>query len=506
MTGKRWLYLIHRWLGIALCLLMAVWFFSGVVMMYVGYPKLTPQERLRALPALDLGGACCVGADAAMRAAGLGAGTHEVKLAMVGEEPVWLVSGHQETVAVAARTGAKLAPATPARALLAADKFLPGQHPALMGTVREDIFTASRALDAYRPLLRVALQDPAGTEVYVSQKTGEVVRDSTRRERGWNYAGSIAHYIYPLRGGVFDKWWADIIIYLSLAGTIATVIGLWLGLLRWRFAGRYKSGARTPYKDFMMKWHHLTGLLFGAVTLTWVFSGLMSMNPWKVFEQGGPKTDTVAFQGGSLHLARPALDVRQALALADGLEVREIALQVFDGRSYYVLYSAGGATRVLRADADAGGGPRELLTRFPEPALRAAAARLLPGYAVQSVEMLGDYDFYYYQRDAHAMLGHIERRLPVLRVKFNDPAGTWFHVDPYTGAVHNRIDAGRRGSRVWFALLHSWDFPKFIDMRPLWDGVMIFLSVGGFALCVTSVVIGWRRLRLKAGHGRAKRA
>lgn len=37
--AKRWLYLIHRWAGIVLCLFFAMWFISGVVMMYVGYPS-----------------------------------------------------------------------------------------------------------------------------------------------------------------------------------------------------------------------------------------------------------------------------------------------------------------------------------------------------------------------------------------------------------------------------------------------------------------------------------
>ena len=40
---KRWLLLTHRWLGIGTCLLFFLWFLSGVVMMYVGHPKLTWQ-------------------------------------------------------------------------------------------------------------------------------------------------------------------------------------------------------------------------------------------------------------------------------------------------------------------------------------------------------------------------------------------------------------------------------------------------------------------------------
>ena len=50
--AKRWLYLVHRWLGMLLCAFFAMWFISGVVMMYVGYPKLTPAERLERLPTL----------------------------------------------------------------------------------------------------------------------------------------------------------------------------------------------------------------------------------------------------------------------------------------------------------------------------------------------------------------------------------------------------------------------------------------------------------------------
>ncbi|HAP28402.1 MAG TPA: hypothetical protein DCR74_23000, partial [Achromobacter sp.] len=49
---RRLTYLAHRWLGIGGCLLMLAWFLSGIVMLYVGYPKLTPEERFASLPVL----------------------------------------------------------------------------------------------------------------------------------------------------------------------------------------------------------------------------------------------------------------------------------------------------------------------------------------------------------------------------------------------------------------------------------------------------------------------
>ena len=41
-----------------------------------------------------------------------------------------------------------------------------------------------------------------------------------------------------------------------------------------------------PYRG-LFYWHHVTGLVFGVVTLTWVVSGLVSMNPWGFLDSRG---------------------------------------------------------------------------------------------------------------------------------------------------------------------------------------------------------------------------
>jgi hypothetical protein len=50
----RILILTHRYVGVATCLLFTMWFASGVVMMYVGFPQLTAAERFTGLTPLDL--------------------------------------------------------------------------------------------------------------------------------------------------------------------------------------------------------------------------------------------------------------------------------------------------------------------------------------------------------------------------------------------------------------------------------------------------------------------
>ena len=67
---KRWPFLVHRWLGIALSWLFVCWFVSGMVMMYVGHPKLTEAERLAHLPPLQ-GQAGLLAPQQALEAAGV---------------------------------------------------------------------------------------------------------------------------------------------------------------------------------------------------------------------------------------------------------------------------------------------------------------------------------------------------------------------------------------------------------------------------------------------------
>src|SRR4029079_10941210 len=48
----RCLIFVHRWLGVSLSVIFLLWFVSGIVMMYWGYPDITPQDRLQRAPTL----------------------------------------------------------------------------------------------------------------------------------------------------------------------------------------------------------------------------------------------------------------------------------------------------------------------------------------------------------------------------------------------------------------------------------------------------------------------
>lgn len=506
--AKRWLYLVHRWLGVLLCAFFAMWFVSGVVMMYVGYPKLTPAERLAHLPPLrgaTQGPERLLEPADALQRAGMVGPLQDLRLAVAsGGRAVYLVvpaapAGDADprprrapaAVVIDATTGEKLLRVDAERAVASARAFAQQPHDAAIdyqGTLEEDAFTHSRALDVHRPLHRLHLGDSAGTVVYVSGTTGEVVRDAPLQERAWNYVGAWIHWLYPFRGNVFNDYWTDIVNWLSIAGIVLTVTGTVVGVLRWRFQGRYKTGSRTPYRGLMMRWHHVFGLMFAVITFTWIFSGLMSMNPWKIFDSGAAPLRQQAMHGGPMVLPGQAAAV-QALLSAASPNTRELRWVQSAGHTLVLAHSPAGAPAVLDATTAA---PHT----WPPDAVGEAAARLLP-HAVARTDTLTTYDLHYYDRAAHTMTGGGGKPLPVLRLVFDDPQATWVHIDPHTGAVLDRTDRHRRASRWLFAMLHSWDWLPLLERRPLWDLVLILLSAGGAVMSLTGVVVAWRRLGIK---------
>src|ERR1700730_5053712 len=101
------LILLHRWLGIAFCLLFAMWFASGIVMHFVPYPERTEAAYPTSID------------------------TSRASTEIIDYDQ-WTVAGN---------------------------------------------------FDRDRPLKRIALNDDAGTEIYVSVASGTVVLTTTRNQR-----------------------------------------------------------------------------------------------------------------------------------------------------------------------------------------------------------------------------------------------------------------------------------------------------------------------------------
>jgi hypothetical protein len=183
---------LHRWWGVAFCLLFAMWFASGIVMHFVPFPARS-------------------------------------------EGPLPRESGGREAAE----------------------------------TIDHDQWTVAGDFDSDRPLTRIARDDDAGTEIYVSASSGKIVLTTTRNERLLNYLGSIAHWLYPTELRHHKHVWNLLMWWLSLLATAGAALGVFVGLMR--------LGTGPAYRG-LQRWHHICGLILAPFVLSWIFSGFLSMD------------------------------------------------------------------------------------------------------------------------------------------------------------------------------------------------------------------------------------
>ena len=517
---KRSLYLWHRYLGIGLSLLFALWFVSGVVMLYARFPILTPEDRFPLLSQFQPNQFVLTPQEALDRAA-IEGNPRRVRLGVLLDRPTYyILPAGKPWVGVYADNGEALGAVDTSLARDIVRRHVSdGAEPEYLGLVeRIDQWTLTNSLNLHRPLYRFGLGDERGTEMYVSEKTGEIVMRTTRRERALSWVGPIVHWGAPeffrRRVGI----WRQTIIWLSVAGTLLTITGVWIGLLRYRRRGYVlrasSSGKRvtSPYVGMKFQ-HHWAGLVFGVVTLTWIVSGLLYLNPGGRY-QGDLSTTTQmtpysvggvrgsmsarpgqaeAMRGGALDVALWTESPGQAWARVTRRErasalPREVELYRFAGRPYYVFQSGAFETVTIAADHAA----EPAFERHPTGALVAQAQAAVRG-ELRDVELIDRYDAYYYS------VGSVARkRLPVLRLEFDDAATSLMYVNPHTGTIFRSYDSQAKVMRWLVTGLHNLDFPFLILNRPAWDVTIIALSAGGLMLSLTGVIMGWRRVQPRA--------
>lgn len=488
---KRLLFLTHRWFGLTLGVLVTLWFTSAFVMMYVGFPSLTAVERgagLAALPRSSWRGSPAQ----AFAAVSFILPPSRVRLGELLGRPVYhlLPAEGGPWATVHADDGQPLPAVTPEAAVAIAQRFAHRTVAAKHDGLRDhDQWTVSNSLNPFRPLHRIALGDDVGTELYVSARTGEVLRDTTRRERLLNYAGAVIHWVYPPWLRRHNDTWRTTLRILAGVALLLPLTGLVLGIRRASTARNTFSGAR--------RWHVLTGLAFGIFAVTWLSSGFLSLRFTGVFDDGQPtRAQAETFAGGPLNLAAFTRSPDEALAGLAGFSAQEGELVQVAGQPFYLVRKAPNQTRLMPAVS-----PGPVNETFPLELLRERAALLLPGSRLIAFEELTAYDAHYYSRRP----GEDPRPLPVWRARFDDAAATWFHLDPRTGQLTERLTRGARAYRWLFNGLHSFDWPWLAARRPLWDIVVITLLLGGLATCLLGLRLSWRRTVLVPLTARADR-
>jgi hypothetical protein len=306
------------------------------------------------------------------------------------------------------------------------------------------------------------------------------VQYTTRGSRIGAYLGPIPHWIYftPLRK--HQAAWNQVVTWSSGIGTVTALLGVVIGIWMFSPSKRYRFDgmpAHIPYRG-QKRWHTVLGLIFGAGAVTWVFSGMLSMDPVPAMT-ARPRGDIPQALRGPLQLAAFATkDPRDALAQLQGLDVKELELTSVAGEAVYLATLNRAGTRIVPV----AGLPRVEFDRQRLVSLLDGAAQ--PA-GLADTRVLEQYDAFYLDR-------HRQRPLPVILARVNDAEHTRYYVDPKTARVVGSYSSRSWMSRWLYHGLHSLDFPWLYNHRPLWDIVVITFMLGGTALCVTSLILAWR--------------
>lgn len=469
----RGLHLGHRWLGMGLGVMVLLWFISGVVMLFVARPQLDEHERLAALPAIAES-SLQVSPLTAWQTLGLPGWPSTVRLNTTNGRPIYRFLADKHWLSVYADDASQAGTLSAEQAGQKVLAHTGNGQIELISAVDRDQWTVYRSFDAWRPFFRVELAD--GRDFYVSQRSHEIVLDTARGERAWNWIGSVVHWLYftPLRQ--HNELWRNLVLGSSFAALLLALSGLWLGWQRLRWRQPYAGERVTPYRQGWKRWHHLLGLSGGLFVFTWLLSGWLSLAPFGL-ASGVSATSAERRQLAGGELDTEALNWIPAIAPGS----REIEWLRFAGQ---VL--------TLQSDAEAQhwlvgrhSPPRPALTREE---IQLAGQKLRPNVNF-TVNWLNQADSRYYP------LRHSPRSFPVARLSFADADQSVFYIAPDSGRISlvtNRHDSAHR----WlYQALHRFDIAPLVAQPWARDLSVVVLCLLGGGLALSGCALGWRRMR-----------
>lgn len=455
----RLLILLHRYVGLFIGIIILLWCLSGFVMMYVQYPEYTRAEQLADLESLDLSDCCLLPKDWSDDFSFAGA---EIE-SFVGK-PVLRVSGGRNVWSIDLTTGNTIDAIDEnlARAVVGQLAESPFEY---RGQIERDQWTVAGGYSIHRPLHHFAIQNHANAEWYISGTTGQLVLETTGRERFWNWFGSVIHWLYPTELRRHVNAWSQTVIWLSIAGTFLTLTGLYVGVVH------YLKGSGPPYRGWFL-WHHYAGLLFGVFTLTWIVSGLLSMTPFGALSGRDFSVERENIRGGEMNYGRVASSLAQLDRNLIPADAVRLTGSMFAGEFSWIAWNP--------RDASARLGPALTIDSLMT---RAAAAR--PQIAIRSMGLIDEPDAYYYSH-------HDVRTFPVLRIIYED--GERLYLDTVSGELVSAVDSSRRWARWLFHGLHRGDFAAWARQRPVWDVFMLLLMAGVTLGAATGATLAWKRM------------
>lgn len=312
------------------------------------------------------------------------------------------------------------------------------------------------------PIYKFYFNDTDKHQVYIASKSKQVIQRTTQKDRFWAKLGAIPHWIYFYQLRQHRELWINSVIILSFLGTIMVIIGLILGC---KF---YK----TKYVKTNYRWHKYLGLTFGVFTLTWIFSGMMSLCSVPTWITGLSKKQITHFSPYENYSVTDfKLDYRGVINKTKAKSIEWV--KIYGIPTYIVLTEK---DQLLYIDARNDSTIQAL--NINDRIIKSFFDK--NRFKIKDLKLISEYDNFYI--DVKEKLP-----LPVYKVSLNDNADSHIYIDPLSDkySVKNKI------TKIHFILykaLHSFEFKCFVGRNSLREYIMIFLLFGGTALSFTGLL------------------
>ena len=485
LVPPRPLILLHRWLGIGVGFLFALWFASGAVLCFVPFPSLPGSSRIARSEPIDFDRVKVAPADALASVSGIP--VERIMLISVQAQPRYVLSTADGSVlSISAESGKLLGALPPDTARAVAQSFAGRAATGVAGPFDYDQWVVHDQYDGFRPFYRVALADGRGTSLYVSTRSGQVLQQTRRTEREWNYVGSVVHWINVVGLRRHKDVWRWVMLPLAGVCGLLACAGLTLGVIHLINARRMRRRGLSPFRSWL-RWHHTIGLFASLLLLSWIVSGCLMLDDGTVFPSDQPTAGEIAgFRGMTLVQAAGHFPLTALRMLP---QARQVEVTAVSGTPYLSVRNGAESNSWLATPSPSG--DLSLSHTVADSSLVAAVRAAWPSWPVLQIRDIPSDDAYQVLSDP---LPRTARRIIL-----GNRGRTWIQVDSATGRVLSVADSRIRAKRWWVNGLHDFDFPLLDRSKPLRLLALMSAVLAGFLFSCTGLVIGIKRLARRRG-------
>lgn len=466
---------------------MVMWFLTGYIMIFSGFPKVEREHTLSLLESLE--------ADTLLpsyttvyewykKQGGNDKLSSFILERQDGQTRLIIRDESGKKFILDALSGEKIRPTAPTKEDLFAKVALltnsPIDHIDTLTQLNQWIPFSQRRGDL--PFYKVVLSDDAESHYYFSGTTGQLLQETTKYNRWMAYLGAIPHWIYIWQIRQDLELWINILIVLGVIGCIVCITGLVLGVYRTYQSRKRPKKHWSPYRNVWYRWHHISGLIFGCFVLTWIFSGWMSVDKLPTWMTGDPPRE--AFY----HLRSTPMDSLNTTAPVGDLmslnkNVKRVTVSSFMGQLCVKVEKENNATEYW-GYSEGKYHPFETTEEMAVKTIRT----MIPDAQITGVQQIENYTEEYLPHPR----GKHPPALPALSIQTEE--GTTLYVAIYKPELI--VTNNETIANGWaYKKLHSLKFLWAYHHPNIWLAVMLLLLSGGSIVSITGLVLGIKVLR-----------